>query len=155
MDLITSMNGEFEGSQFGQRVIAMDYNGDGYDDLIVYALYWNPTGVYSDTQRWGKLYFYWGGPDFDNVVDYVIEAQTNKQLGGYIIENGGDINGDGIDDLVMPKYDAPDNYIAVYFGCANHLQHQTYKYPFYCRMTALPIHIRWEISTVMAMQIWP
>jgi hypothetical protein len=35
-------------------------------------------------------------PRFDNVPDFVIEAQTNKQLGGYIIENGGDINGDGI-----------------------------------------------------------
>lgn len=119
MDLITSMNGEFEGSQFGHRVLAMDFNGDSYDDLIVYSLYWTPNGVYSDTQRWGKLYFYWGGPGFDNVPDFVIEAQTNKQLGGYIIENGGDINGDGIDDLVMPKYDAPDNYIAVYFGSAN------------------------------------
>lgn len=92
MDLITSMNGEFEGSQFGHRVLAMDFNGDSYDDLIVYSLYWNPNGVYSDTQRWGKLYFYRAGLQTGKTAQHgylqperAKGAQSKHKQSGYII----------------------------------------------------------------------
>lgn len=117
LDLITSMSGEFNGSFFGKGMIAMDFNGDGYDDLIVNSTNWNPNGVYNDSQRWGRIYFYWGGPGFDNVPDYIMTASHKYEFYSYNIFNGGDINGDGIDDLVVDRHTSTHRaHIAVYYG---------------------------------------
>jgi len=116
LDLITSMSGEFEGVEFGAEMIAMDFNGDSYDDLIVSSPCWNPNGAYSISQQWGKLYFYWGGPGFDNVADYIVQGSTNGELLQSRIMNAGDINGDGIDDLALTKN---PTQISVYFGSPN------------------------------------
>src|SRR5512133_2309674 len=81
MDVMTFMSGEFAGSEYGNAMASIDFNGDGYDDLIVLSDAWNPTGLFNDQNRWGKLYFYWGGPGFDNVVDFVIEGNYNWNMG--------------------------------------------------------------------------
>ncbi|MDD3534384.1 MAG: FG-GAP repeat protein, partial [Candidatus Cloacimonetes bacterium] len=70
LDIMNTFYGEFNGAWFGEQIVAMDFNGDGYDDLIVHAPNWNPNGVYNSDQRWGKLYFYWGGPEMDNEPDF-------------------------------------------------------------------------------------
>jgi hypothetical protein len=78
----------------------MDYNGDGYDDLIVMSRYWNATGVLGAYYP-GKLYFYWGGPDgLGNTLGFVIEGQSHKQFAARMC-NAGDMNGDGIEDLAF------------------------------------------------------
>lgn len=119
MDLLTRIDGEFEGSQFGSRLLSMDYNGDGYDDLIVHSKYWNPTGVYNSYQRWGRIYFYWGGPGFDNVADYLFTGTEPEEYASGQLVNGGDINGDGHDDLVLTWINGPAMVIAVYYGTLN------------------------------------
>ncbi len=119
LELMNTLYGEFNGSWFGERVVSMDYNGDGYDDVIVSAPYWNPNGVYNSTQCWGKIYFYWGGPNMDNVPDFVMEGTQNWELYPAGPYNGGDINGDGIDDLVITLPVDPACVIAVYYGTAN------------------------------------
>ncbi|NLW18605.1 MAG: T9SS type A sorting domain-containing protein [Candidatus Cloacimonetes bacterium] len=119
LELMNTLYGEFNGSWFGERVVSMDYNGDGYDDVIVSAPYWNPNGVYNSTQCWGKIYFYWGGPNMDNVPDFVMEGTQNWELSPAGPYNGGDINGDGIDDLVITLPVDPACVIAVYYGTAN------------------------------------
>jgi hypothetical protein len=125
MDLMVTLEGEFIGSWYGASVVAMDFNGDGYDDLIVKCKNWNPTGEYNSNMNYGKLYFYWGGPNgLYNLPSYVIEGDHMWQYGigmyaGQMI-NAGDLNGDGIDDLLNPERDAEGNYtFAVYFGTAN------------------------------------
>lgn len=126
MDLLTTMSGEFIGSKFGASVVSMDFNGDGYDDLIVKSPYWNPFGTYIGNQAYGKLYFYWGGPNFDNIPDFVIEGQMDAHYltvnyAGQMV-NGGDVNGDGIDDLVTPQKNlSGQNIFGVYFGRSNPL----------------------------------
>ena len=97
MDLIATLQGEFYGSNFGSSVVSMDYNGDGYDDLIVKSRYWNPTGVYNEQMMYGKIYFFWGGPGFDNIPDFVIEGQhrghfRDDYYAGQLV-NAGDLNG--------------------------------------------------------------
>lgn len=101
MELMTTIYGEFDGDEFGARIVAMDYNNDGYDDLIVVATYWNDTGVLNTEYYPGKLYFYWGGPDgLDSSPGFVIEGQLHRQYAPFMC-NAGDMNGDGIDDLAI------------------------------------------------------
>lgn len=115
LDMITFMEGEFYGSQFGYKLVSMDFNGDGYEDLIVHSPAWNPTGVFDAYNAWGRIYFYWGGPDFDNVSDYTITGTHHRGMTRQII-NAGDVNGDGIEDLMVP---VDDFQVAVYYGGPN------------------------------------
>ena len=121
LDVMTYMSGEFGGSEFGESIASLDFNGDGYKDLVVSSGAWNPTLTFADQNRWGKLYFYWGGPGFDNNPDFVIPGAYNWQMGPYAsVFNAGDMNGDGIDDLIMfQRSPAYDSQIAVLFGRAN------------------------------------
>lgn len=100
MNLMTTIYGEFNGDEFGAAMVSMDYNGDGYDDLIVMSRYWNATGVLGAYYP-GKLYFYWGGPDgLGNTPGFVIEGQSHTQFAARMC-NAGDMNGDGIEDLAI------------------------------------------------------
>jgi hypothetical protein len=100
MNLMTTIYGEFNGDEFGVAMVSMDYNGDGYDDLIVMSKYWNATGVLGAYYP-GKLYFYWGGPDgLGNTPGFVIEGQSHTQFAHWMC-NAGDMNGDGIEDLAI------------------------------------------------------
>jgi len=125
MDLMTTLYGEFIGSYFGRTVVSLDYNGDGYDDLVVASSHWNPTGVYNENIRYGKLYFYWGGPGFDNIPDFVIEGAYTPQFGNTpALINAGDLNDDGFDDLLVRAHGTTYNpnidcYLGVYLGRAN------------------------------------
>lgn len=116
MEMLTNMTGEFHGSKFGSSLVSMDYNGDGYDDLIVHSLGWNPDGVYGeyDGNCWGKTYCYWGGPGFDNIADLTF---SGTHLNGYNgpLHNAGDVNGDGYDDLLAYNY---GNWttVGIFFG---------------------------------------
>jgi hypothetical protein len=120
LETMTTLEGEFDGSWFGHKVISMDFNGDGYDDLIVHSPNWNPSGVYTNRQFWGKIYFFWGGPNMNNEPDFAIEGSQNWEHYTVNMINAGDINGDGIDDLAITlPIDYRTSEISVYYGTAN------------------------------------
>ena len=120
LDVMTFLSGEFAGSEFGCAVASLDFNADGYNDLVVASQAWNPNLLFNDQNRWGKLYFYWGGPNFDNVPDFVILGSYAGQMNYIIIYNAGDINGDGIEDLIVNQNSVNNEIqLAVYFGRQN------------------------------------
>ena len=99
-----------------------DINGDGIDDLTVSAVgrgqeVTNSSG-FSYSDRRGEVYVVFGRRDgFESLLDlfdlnggngFVLQGKdANDSLGG-ALSNAGDLNGDGIDDLVVGASNAGD-----------------------------------------------
>lgn len=95
------MNGLEDGAQFGNGVSAGDINGDGLNDLIVGSYYGGS----------GTSYVIFGkSSGFDAILDlsgldgsngFSVEGAAEGDEAGYSIDNAGDVNGDGFDDVII------------------------------------------------------
>ncbi|MEH2182548.1 beta strand repeat-containing protein [Nostoc sp.] len=105
--------GNFDG--LGRSVSnAGDINNDGIDDLIIGA----PTA--DPNFRTGQSYVVFGGTnlgsggtlnlsDLNGTNGFIINGIAADDLSGSSVSNGGDINNDGIDDLIIGAYFASPN----------------------------------------------
>ena len=98
-----SVHGDDAGDAAGISVRAADINGDGSDDLIIGARSADPTGG----EDAGETYVIYGGGSLPSIIDLSGTAADLTVYGddaGDISGNavaGGDINGDGFDDLII------------------------------------------------------
>ncbi|CAC9507708.1 hypothetical protein formerly called flagellar hook-length control protein FliK, partial [uncultured Gammaproteobacteria bacterium] len=111
------INGESSGDFSGISVSnAGDVNGDGLDDLIVGALYADPSSKLNA----GKSYVVFGKQDNTDVINlsaiaagtggFVINGESMGDHSGWSVSSAGDVNGDGLDDLIVGAYQAdPSN----------------------------------------------
>ena len=100
MELIWEQQGEFNQSEYGYSIASIDFNGDSIDDLVVGSYRWNYDSIPGGTPQ-GKIYFYYGGNDFDTIPNLTMDGSQFSYytcLGKNIV-NLGDVNGDGYDDL--------------------------------------------------------
>jgi len=87
------ISGESEGDRFGFSLSsAGDFNGDGFDDLLVGAYNYATTG---------KAYLYLGGSKFDNFPDAVFLNNSPNSFFGTSVACAGDVNGDGYSDIIV------------------------------------------------------
>lgn len=92
----------------GTEIFSADLNDDGVADLILGASGADPNGI----DRAGAVYVLWGGPQFGGTVDLAsppswvttFQGQDVADRLGFWVE-AGDVNGDGIDDLLMSADD--------------------------------------------------
>ncbi len=118
LDIMTSMQGTHNTSYFGSTMATLDFNHDGFDDLIVCSPEWK--SVYPAPMDWpkGKVDIYFGGSDFDNIPDITMEGQYDYQFRSVV--NVGDVNGDGFDDLYIggdePTASPSTYYLRIYTG---------------------------------------
>lgn len=98
----------FGGSNFGNSVRAAgDVNGDGFEDVVIGAYYEN---INSGTVYvlFGKSTGFSPPPDLNNLQasEGFRILGTDRSDAGTAVSGGGDINGDGFDDLVIaaPNY---------------------------------------------------
>jgi len=92
---------------------AGDMNGDGYCDVIIGAPGASPNGI----ARSGESYLIFGAVDFgvggvgaggsfdpsslNGSNGFVLNGVDGDECSGYSVSSAGDVNGDGIDDLVI------------------------------------------------------
>ncbi|HPG40890.1 MAG TPA: FG-GAP-like repeat-containing protein [bacterium] len=83
---------------------AGDVNGDGYADFLV------GNSIFSDFGT--KVVLFYGGPDKDNIADFILTGERKDSEYGYeSIAGVGDVNGDGFDDILIgaKEYGYVDN----------------------------------------------
>jgi len=101
MEIIAEIQSEHPGAEFGYWSTALDFNGDGYDDLVVNSRSWDEEGLpVSEGENVGKFYIYFGKEEgFADSVDITFTHIEDGFRLGYYTENLGDMNGDGYEDL--------------------------------------------------------
>jgi hypothetical protein len=103
----------YDGYIFGEGLIVGDFNNDGDNDLAV-----NLRRQMSQALN-GSIYLYWGG-DLKQTPDLIITRPGDFEYGydefGRVLENLGDINGDGVDDIYSGTGNGLDTAGFIYFG---------------------------------------
>lgn len=87
--------GALPGDRYGRLVAAGDVNGDGHPDIAVAA-----PGADVPAQNAGRVYVYFGGPGMDSTADLILSGTGAGAALGSFLTAGGDINGDGFDDVL-------------------------------------------------------
>lgn len=104
---ILRLSGESPCDEFGLSLSgAGDFNGDGYEDLIVGAPFVRYTG---------RAYLYYGGPGRDSLADLILIGGERAFLFGLYVSTASDFNSDGFDDVIVGTNNYFD-YAYVYFG---------------------------------------
>ena len=109
------LDGATAGDRSGRGVSAAgDVNGDGFDDLLVGADYADPSGVPA-----GSVYVVFGkSSPFASVVNlssidgsngFRMDGVTADDQTGRQVNAGGDVDGDGFDDVIMGAWRADPN----------------------------------------------
>jgi hypothetical protein len=112
------INGQCESDYSGLSVSsAGDVNGDGLADLIVGAYRSDPLSV----KDAGRSYVVFGktsstGVDLSAVAGgtggFAINGQTLDDWSGYTVSSAGDVNGDGLADLIVGAYNNDPNAVS-------------------------------------------
>jgi hypothetical protein len=85
-----------------------DVNADGYNDICLQILLPDSTYIHS--------YVYFGGPDMDASPDLTLLNEYGE-VQGVLYVTSGDVNGDGISDLIASAYGGIGNRVLlVYLG---------------------------------------
>ncbi|MEB3319702.1 MAG: FG-GAP-like repeat-containing protein, partial [Cyanobium sp.] len=127
------INGQCSGDGSGRRVAsAGDVNGDGFADVVVGAFFSSPAAGLSA----GRSYVVFGkasstGIDLSAIAagsggGFVINGQCAGDWSSWSVASAGDVNGDGLADLVIgARYSSPNSVSQagrsyVVFGKTNH-----------------------------------
>jgi hypothetical protein len=104
-------------SHFGNCVSsAGDFNGDGFDDVIIGDFCNYISGTHT-----GRAYLYFGGPAMDTIPDLTLEGEAEYNNFGAVVAYAGDLNDDGYSDVMVgaPHYERDNERVGriyIYLG---------------------------------------
>ena len=110
-------------ARFGSSVgSAGDVNGDGYDDVIVGAI-WYTNG---QTDEGGAFVYHGSATGLSSTPDWTVDSNQSYSLFGRSVGTAGDVNNDGYDDVIVgaPRYDNGEDdegQVYVYHGSSSGL----------------------------------
>ena len=106
------MKGALRFQGFGVFTVRGDLNDDGYNDLIVAA-----PSDHALTTPPGRVFVYFGSDTFDTTSDWQAEGLNSTWQFGINI-GVGDLNADGIDDLVVGEVNVEidSGMVHIYYG---------------------------------------
>jgi DNA-binding MarR family transcriptional regulator len=113
-------NATAPGDRLGWAVSgAGDLNGDGYDDIVMGAIY-NDSGG----DNAGRAYIFFGGQNMDTIADVNLTGEAACDFFGISVSGAGDVNCDGYDDVLIGSCDNDAGDINagrayIYFGGPN------------------------------------
>ncbi|EDY37123.1 FG-GAP repeat domain protein, partial [Cyanobium sp. PCC 7001] len=128
--ILGEQSADFSSDASGWSVAgAGDVNGDGLADLLV-----GSYGNDANGNNSGRSYVVFGKSDNNNPVDlatlagstrgFVINGESDYDVSGRSVASAGDVNGDGLSDLIIGAYASDSNGVAsgrsyVIFGTSN------------------------------------
>ncbi|MCC6608010.1 MAG: FG-GAP repeat protein [Anaerolineae bacterium] len=122
-----TVEGNWAGAFFGDAVAgAGDINGDGYDDVIIGAQYYD-NGQTDE----GKVAVYFGSSSgLETTSGWEIESNQGAAYLGISVSTAGDVNGDGYADIIVGEYrydngQESEGGAFVYYGSASGLAGST------------------------------
>lgn len=101
-------------TEFGISVAtAGDFNGDGYDDILV--------GAWGSQNYKGAVYIFLGGVSMDSKPDLVLFGENEGDYFGQSVSSAGDVNNDGYDDIIIGAYgyNSRQGRAYIYFGSSD------------------------------------
>jgi hypothetical protein len=108
IDHTWSYTGTVKEAEFGHAVAgAGDVNGDGFDDIVVGAPYYDDSDLEVDE---GAIYLFYGSASGPSASpDWYMDADQARVWLGWSVSAAGDVNDDGYDDLIVgaPRYVNP------------------------------------------------
>lgn len=109
MPIMQTFFGEYEESALGRSMAALDFNADGFDDLVLYSRKSSPSQLQS-------VDIYFGGVELDTIPDLTWQAVYEYQISYSHFMAAGDVNGDGFADLMLGEsYPADLDSFRVHF----------------------------------------